>query len=85
MRHMGTPCKTIFFESPEMLCWTVFSNLVLPYEIGEVARASAPPMRETEGSCTTNSDPSVISQHRADATSPTFGRGGLKAVLEVQL
>jgi hypothetical protein len=26
-------------------------------------------MRETEGSCVTNSDPSVIGQKRADATS----------------
>ncbi len=32
--------------------------------------------RETEGSPRTNSDPSVFRQDRADATSPTSGRGG---------
>ncbi len=44
-------------------------DLCLPYEVGEVARASAFPMQETEGSPRTNIDPSGISPVLADATS----------------
>jgi hypothetical protein len=48
-----------------------------PALVGEVDRASAFSRLETEGSW--DSDPSVISQKRADDTSPTFGMGGQKA------
>jgi hypothetical protein len=69
-------------ESQRIPCQTVFT-LDLSSPLGEVDRASAPPRISTEGS-PSNSDPSVIRQDRADATSPTFGRGGLKATLKLE-
>jgi hypothetical protein len=90
MCHMGTPSRTVFFRSPGTPCWTVFL-LLPPLFIGEVDRASAPPMLETEGSWCVYTDPSVIRQDRAvtpmrashNDTSPT-SQGRQKTKLEVR-
>jgi hypothetical protein len=44
-------------------------HFCLPYAIGEVDRASGFSRISTEGSCATNTDPSVIRQDRANAIS----------------